>query len=393
MPKLIPKQDKDRMVELFLNGDRVSVIEIATGHDRSTCISELKRRGVYEVRKRGSSTPRIPQKDRDGMVEAYLGGSNATEAAATFGYDRGSCTNELRRRGMPQRSISEIHRSYTVDDTFFDDINTEAKAYWLGFLSADGCVCGNRITVGLCSIDKQHLSKLLSDIKSNHPIEDYSITMQGKAIVGKDVFRKPEYHICRTSITNKRLRQALSVLGVGPCKSLTISPCQKIPDELLHHYWRGIIDGDGSISHDKTGKWSINLSGNLGMVTGFLLWVRSFCGTTVEPRRDHRGQSFDIRFSGNRLAKRIVSKLYGDANVYLNRKYERAILVMDTEIKKQDCSDLTLEHLDHLRSSCDTWNDVASIIGINVVSLRRIRRKLKRQTIDVMEDDEDEDTG
>ena len=34
----------------------------------------------------------------------------------------------------------EILRKYNVNHDFFESINTEERAYWLGFISADGCI-------------------------------------------------------------------------------------------------------------------------------------------------------------------------------------------------------------------------------------------------------------
>jgi hypothetical protein len=85
----------------------------------------------------------IPQEHRDAMVAAYLAGATAEEAAAQFGYSYMACIFGLKQRGITPRGRSEAHRRYAVDEAFFDVINTEEKAYWLGFLTADGTIREN----------------------------------------------------------------------------------------------------------------------------------------------------------------------------------------------------------------------------------------------------------
>lgn len=72
---------------------------------------------------------------------------------------------------------------------FFQEINTEEKAYWLGFLYADGCI--NKIyrnnklksmnlEIGLCHKDEQHLQKFLNSIESNIEIKHKKSKSNGK---------------------------------------------------------------------------------------------------------------------------------------------------------------------------------------------------------------------
>lgn len=39
-------------------------------------------------------------------------------------------------------------RKYSVNEIFFEVINTEEKAYWLGFIFADGCVLDRKLPNG-----------------------------------------------------------------------------------------------------------------------------------------------------------------------------------------------------------------------------------------------------
>src|SRR5690606_11965662 len=134
-----------------------------------------------------------------------------------------------------------MKRKYNVNDDFFDLIDTEEKAYWLGFLSADGCITrGNILKVRLAKYDENHLSKFLKSLKSDNKIyrDKNSVEIQ---------------------ISSQKLCDDLTRIGITRNKSLTIKPIN-LPTEIYRHYWRGIFDGDGSIC--KTDKvWKIVLYG------------------------------------------------------------------------------------------------------------------------------------
>lgn len=63
---------------------------------------------------------------------------------------------------------------YNYDRNYFETINSEEKAYWLGFIAADGNVAKkmNSMRINLNEIDRKHLEKFRESIKGNQPIKD-----------------------------------------------------------------------------------------------------------------------------------------------------------------------------------------------------------------------------
>ena len=53
---------------------------------------------------------------------------------------------------------------YKYNENFFEKIDSPRKAYWLGFLYADGCILDQRkskiLEITLSKNDKNHLQKL-----------------------------------------------------------------------------------------------------------------------------------------------------------------------------------------------------------------------------------------
>lgn len=268
-------------------------------------------------------TARVPIEQEQAIIDAYLAGATAEQAAALFGYSDRTALNILIRYGIKARTNSEVHRQYAIDESFFDVIDTEEKAYWLGFLTADGSIDrGNRIKLTLQAKDAGHLYKFTVALRTEQPIRLVDVTLKGKA-----------HPTAVISINCQKLVWGLARLGVTERKSLTVTACQFVPDELQHHYWRGLVDGDGCISYDKAGKkWLIRLAGSHSIVSEFAKYVSGFVESKARPQQ--RGKIFEVIYGGSSLTHKIVSILYGDCQVYLDRKKQLADQVLATPIKR-----------------------------------------------------------
>ena len=85
--------------------------------------------------------------------------------------------NKLRLNKEP------INKKYKIDQDFFKQIDNEVKAYWLGYIMADGTIIvNNSYKLGLVSIDKELLEKFKQDTKSTHPIYGYLNKVNNKTI-------------------------------------------------------------------------------------------------------------------------------------------------------------------------------------------------------------------
>lgn len=59
--------------------------------------------------------------------------------AQQVGISAGSVSKILRENNIPIRTNSQ-YLAYAFNEGFFDVIDNEAKAYWLGFIYADGYI-------------------------------------------------------------------------------------------------------------------------------------------------------------------------------------------------------------------------------------------------------------
>lgn len=97
----------------------------------------------------------------------------------------------------------------------------------------------------------------------------------------------------------------------------------------MRHYWRGMVDGDGSLARKGENLYTVFLCGSEACVRGFAAWAAELCGTTAKPYT--RTGCWYISISGRHQVRKLVQALYGDAAVSLDRKQEIANRILSTE--------------------------------------------------------------
>lgn len=297
-----PQHMQEQVIKAYLAGDRVP--EIAARH----AVALFVVRQTLRKANIGYPLPRPPTQQQLQMIVAYQAGASLEEAATVVGLTRGACAFALRRYHVPQRTPSETRRTYARDETFFDEIDSEEKAYWLGFIAADGCIHNRSLVIRLCATDRAHLLKLTTALKYAGPIHDVA--------GGGPYNSKPQVHL---GLCSERLTDALQRHGITPAKSLTLAPwCG--PDDLMRHYWRGVLDGDGWWSIAACGRFQVGLGGSLEIVRAFAQFMRVRLGAIA--RVSAHKSIFRVAFGSKELVRGAARFFYQDASIWLDSKRE-----------------------------------------------------------------------
>ena len=204
---------------------------------------------------------------------------------------------------------------YSIVESVFENIDTEEKAYWLGFLYADGYVDDVRHSVSLAlkEEDKEHVEKFrdfcgLYGKKLHKKIRN----IKGKKYVS--------YELCFQS---KKATDDLIKCGCVNKKTfiLNFPSTEILPEKLSIHFIRGYMDGDGSITHGGKNASSITLE-TIG-TDDFLKTYYKKLG--FEGKNTYRFNHSTVRraiLSGP-YAIYALDSLYKNANIFLPRKYEK----------------------------------------------------------------------
>lgn len=199
------------------------------------------------------------------------------------------------------------------DSSMFDKIDCEEKAYWLGFLFADGYVIKNTVGLGLQACDVGHLHKFNRFMKC----EFNNVSYHPKKTEGKI------YDGYRWETHNKHITDRLKELGCVERKSLILEfPKEEIFADkgLIRHFIRGYFDGDGCVcATNKT-----HIVSMLG-TESFLTTVKKYLNE--ENRKLYNNKERNIKTKSlqfyNQHALKILHYLYDDALIFLDRKHDK----------------------------------------------------------------------
>ena len=225
-------------------------------------------------------------------------------------------------------------RKYSLNETYFDSIETPEQAYWLGFFTADGGVMKKpyyTIRLALKESDRDHVQLFCDALGgSGHPIR------RRESDTGNTV---------AVTICSRYMVESLERLGVTSCKSLTAKPWSG-PEDLMPHYWRGLFDGDGTIfktvnhPHRPNGgceMWWTGICGSSYCVEAFAEWARLITGSRAKAGvANKRSPDCWAWKTGGGLKPQLLAKaLYGNASIALARKEALARTLMSIDFDQK----------------------------------------------------------
>jgi hypothetical protein len=245
------------------------------------------------------------------VILMYNQGLSCIKIAAIFKCSESFINKKIAQQNITKRIGGSYRRSY--DQHFFNSVDTESKAYWLGFLYADGCVqhkpTGQKI-ISLAVKDKEVIDKFIEAVKGDFTTKTY-----------KDVHT--------VHLTSTMMFDSLVNHGCIPRKSLVLK-FPNLPDNLVNHFMRGYFDGDGSVfithpkNHNKTNTVYKSIGVGICGTEEFLSTYNKYLGFN-EAKKDKRkeGNVWYLSASGTKKIKQFYDFIYRDATVFLTRKKDK----------------------------------------------------------------------
>lgn len=271
---------------------------------------------------------RLTHKEKSELFTKYETGKyTGADLAEYYNISSVAVNALLRRHGYKAKSQSELRRKYNIDETFFDVIDTEEKAYFLGFLYADGYnnTDRNSVTLSLKEDDKEILEKLNNLLQPNKPLQFVNTSNQRKT----KGFEKSQNQY-RLMIANKHISQKLVELGCGKAKTYSLMfPSEKqVPKHLVRHFVRGHFDGDGWV-----GEKAICIVCTLNFCNSLaeILKEKFNINCYIRARHPERNNTVRMLELNKKSARTFLKWIYKDSNIHLQRKYDRYLKQIEYE--------------------------------------------------------------
>ena len=304
---LLSEDEINNVVKLYLDGNSQDTIKNICGISKKSIVKILKDRNI-EIRKT-KAIKKLSNEDIEEMCKLYNEGKTTTQLADMFNINCSYVWYLLNKSNVELRPCGT---RYLCDDYYFDNIDTEDKAYILGLLYADGTndTKRHRIMIGLQERDKEILDIIKEKMKIKNPLSYLKIDIANRS------------NIYRLHVISKHMSSTLNNLGMCANKSLILEFPEWLNESLYPHFIRGYFDGDGYVSSEK---WQYNCS---------IVSTYNFCKKVSEILSKelninctiydglHNGVTRTLSIHNKADAIKFLNYIYTDATIFLQRKYD-----------------------------------------------------------------------
>ena len=199
--------------------------------------------------------------------------------------------------------------------------------YTDGFIQSNGKHNTMRVGIAITASDKSHLEKFKKAVNFNGPIKVYE-PEEKHSYPGSKAF-------CRIIISSEKMANDLIRLGCTTHKtdSLKYPSYEIVPKEFERDFIRGCLDGDGSIIFFNNKKYrrafGLGFCGTEDMCKHILKFFGKENSKLYKRHPEKDTDNYQFNIGGNYQILRCLDMLYKDATVYLDRKYERYLKIVE----------------------------------------------------------------
>lgn len=258
------------------------------------------------------------------VLELFYNGLNISQIAEEVGCDRTNISHRLHKEGIIIfRDYAKTRRSrlnrHSVDTEYFDIIDSEAKAYFLGLMYSDGSVNKEQFYIKLK--DEDIIQKFREELKSSASIRRIESPFSAYIL----------------TISSKQLCNQLIKWGCVPNKTRVIQ-VPKLREDLYRHFIRGFFDGDGCLHLDDKiyhCKFDITCA-SLQFLEQLRPIITKHAKTNGHLGKETKYEVWHLNYGGHQV-KDILDWLYKDSHFYLQRKYNKYQILKMYQVRlKQD---------------------------------------------------------
>ena len=300
-----PKYDnKEWLINQYEQGKTAKEVSKQCGVSQGTISTWNKKHGI-DI-KDIQDDVLYPYKQKEWLIKMREEHGTGLKIAEATGYPVTSINRYIRKHKLRPAKKKKIKLELNHD--FFEVIDTEEKAYWLGFLMADGNVYdrGNNYTISLKlqTKDRDSVIAFREALETNATLEEFEGTRKGAKTYSTSL-----------RVNSLKMAEDLARYGVVPRKSRKERISENIPEELKHHFIRGYFDGDGHIS-----KGSLNIATSHFMYEQTKeIFVKIGLPLDSIKRRSHPKVEVINVYRQKEIPK-IAEYMYKDATIYMERK-------------------------------------------------------------------------
>lgn len=251
-------------------------------------------------------------KSKEWLQGAILKYGSFIATAENTEYNRKTISKYAKKFGIENPESSRRERKYALNESYFNRIDSEEKAYWLGFIVADGCLYHHKTSY---------------DIQFSLSLDDFDHMIKFAEAIGSEkipeVKDQEDKQITFFRVSSKKMFNDLLNLGVTSNKTGN-EHFPDIPKEMTPHFIRGYFDGDGCISYyDVEDPYTFNIvCASKDFLSDIAKNIFNSIGETLVPYKV-RNHAYIINSVAKRKNYFIYKYIYKNSSVSLERKHKK----------------------------------------------------------------------
>lgn len=291
-------KDIETLKDLFNKGLSYSDISKTLNKSVRSCQGKAVRLGLKKkdcnTWKNNKRTDFWTNEEVEKLIYCANNYTSYSEISKIMGRSIKSISCKLSELGKHLKEKTDIEkanyrRAYSVDDNYFEIIDSQKKAYWLGWLITDGYVVSklntkrqgvhatNHIGLHLQKSDYSILEELKTELKATYPIS----TRESRVYKGKNGKTVISKESCTFEFSSAKMIQDLAKYGIHQNKTYDVVFPKKLDSKYYPGFIAGVISGDGCIDIKKNRKGFIlrcTIAGTLDLVQKIReIFIKEIC--------------------------------------------------------------------------------------------------------------------
>jgi hypothetical protein len=257
-------------------------------------------------------------------------------------------------------------RIYSLNENYFNEMNTINKNYILGFIYADGSIYKNylSITVQICDISVLEFIK--KELNYNGPI-----------------YVKPTY--CTLTISSKKLINNLISLGIIQNKTYESKTLPLFDVKYFPQFLLGFFDGDGSIyksSKINLYEYTVNFTSNSSILSEIKTSLKEYLISSSNIRKRYSNEiSCMLDIKGSINLEKIYTLFYSNPPEYFfKRKHNKFIEFKDSlkTMNKRNFKNETVLEIKQMYLNNIKQSEISKKLNLKASSVRCVIQRLRK---------------
>ena len=318
-------EEENRIIDMYKNNTSIDDIVEYFDVDEKSIRLVLKK---YQVDRRYNTFTEELYKRIELL---YSNGFTCKKVSEALLISENSVTKILKKRNIHVRTWSEANRIYSLNEHYFDVIDTPNKAYLIGLLYADGCnhINHHSITLSLQEEDRDVVEFMKKELEYEGPIRINKLH-------DKNERYKNQCILCINSVC---MSERLEQLGVVNAKSLVLTFPEWLNEQLYPYFIAGYFDGDGCLSYDKKRQKCCTKTAGTMEFCNKLSEILSGINCKhhiVHPKQCRDSNTYVLQTGGNKSSLLLLDYIYDNNGFHMNRKHQKYLYFKEKYLTKNN---------------------------------------------------------